>query len=106
MTVAVPAPTVAQPKAFTRGLNQLKNRVDSIRQAISSDSSKAASALDQLRNDLLSDGFDPRLASEIIASRGAVRRPLPVRSARMTALNAPHAPVMSASPSLATAESP
>ena len=44
--------------------------------------------------------------SEIIASRGAVRMPLPVRSSTMIAASAPTAPPAARKPSLQTAERP
>ena len=46
------------------------------------------------------------LDSEIIASRGAVRMPLPVRSRSTSAPIAENAPPTSTSPSLHTADSP
>ena len=44
--------------------------------------------------------------SEIIASRGAVRMPLPVRSSRISALSPAQAPPTTARPSLQTADRP
>ena len=56
-----------------RGLASLRNRVDTIRQAIVPNSKKASSAIDGLRSELLLDGFAENLATEIV---GGVRERL------------------------------